>query len=174
MGEIRRRGRLVNETIKPDLVVCLHFNAEEWGNEKRPTLVEENHMHLLVSGNLSADEMTYEDERYDMLRKLLNRSVTEELPVSNALARTLSVTSGLPPYVYRQSNAIHIDDNPYIWARNLLANRLYLCPVVYVEPYVMNSLRWVMPGFRPEITTERKFLAGWRAKAFTGNMRMPL
>ncbi|HZC59387.1 MAG TPA: hypothetical protein VE154_05295, partial [Chthoniobacterales bacterium] len=24
-------------------------------------------------------------------------------------------------------------------ARNLLANRLYECPVIYVEPYVMNS-----------------------------------
>ncbi|MFZ4588920.1 MAG: hypothetical protein ACOYNG_08050, partial [Terrimicrobiaceae bacterium] len=27
----------------------------------------------------------------------------------------------------------------YIWARNLLANRLFRCPVIYAEPYVMNS-----------------------------------
>jgi hypothetical protein len=26
----------------------------------------------------------------------------------------------------------------YVWARNLLANRLYQCPVVYLEPWVMN------------------------------------
>ncbi|MFL6598482.1 MAG: hypothetical protein ACJ8KF_11070, partial [Chthoniobacterales bacterium] len=27
----------------------------------------------------------------------------------------------------------------YVYARNLLATRLYRCPVVYCEPYVMNS-----------------------------------
>jgi hypothetical protein len=26
-----------------------------------------------------------------------------------------------------------------MWARNLLANRLYDCPVIFMEPYVMNS-----------------------------------
>jgi len=26
-----------------------------------------------------------------------------------------------------------------VYARNLLATRLYRCPVVYCEPYVMNS-----------------------------------
>jgi hypothetical protein len=32
-----------------------------------------------------------------------------------------------------------VNDNPYVWARNLLANRLYRCPVVFLEPYVMNN-----------------------------------
>jgi hypothetical protein len=32
-----------------------------------------------------------------------------------------------------------VGPDPYVWARNLLANRLYECPVVYIEPYVMNS-----------------------------------
>ena len=30
-------------------------------------------------------------------------------------------------------------DGPYLYARNLLANRLYKAPVVFLEPYVMNS-----------------------------------
>jgi hypothetical protein len=47
--------------------------------------------------------------------------------------------TGLPPYVYLEPNAVRVNDNPYIYARNLLANRLFVCPVVYVEPYVMNS-----------------------------------
>ena len=29
--------------------------------------------------------------------------------------------------------------SPYVWARNLLANRLFECPVIYLEPYVMNN-----------------------------------
>ena len=29
--------------------------------------------------------------------------------------------------------------NEYLWARNLLANRIFECPVVYLEPYCMNN-----------------------------------
>jgi len=32
-----------------------------------------------------------------------------------------------------------IGSTGYVYARNLLATRLYRCPVVYCEPYVMNS-----------------------------------
>lgn len=140
VGEIRRRGKLVNETIRPDLVVCLHFNAEEWGDDAHPKLSDINHLHFLVSGSLSADELTYEDQRYDMLAKLLNRSYKEELALTNVMSRKMAAATGLPPYSYRDNkSAMRVNDNPYIWARNLLANRLYLCPVVYVEPYVMNN-----------------------------------
>ena len=46
----------------------------------------------------------------------------------------------LPPYRYKTSNAKLIDTNePYIYARNLLANRIYHCPVIFLEPYVMNN-----------------------------------
>ena len=29
--EIRRRAHIINHKIKPDLVICVHFNAESWG-----------------------------------------------------------------------------------------------------------------------------------------------
>jgi len=32
-----------------------------------------------------------------------------------------------------------IGANGYVYARNLMATRLYHCPTVYLEPYVMNS-----------------------------------
>lgn len=139
VSEIRKRGHLVNESIKPDLVLCLHFNAEEWGDEKNPRLVNDNHLHFLITGAWSKEELTYEDQRLDMLVKLLNRSYSEELPLTNTMAEVMSKATGLPPYVYRGGNVVRMNDNPYIWGRNLLANRLFTCPVVYVEPYVMNS-----------------------------------
>lgn len=139
VGEIRRRGKLVNESIRPDLVICLHFNAEEWGDAKNPKLVDLNHLHFLITGAMSAEELTYEDQRYDMLVKLLNRSYTEEVALTNVLAKKMQEATGLPPYSYSGSTAIRVNSNPYVWARNLLANRLYVCPVVYVEPYVMNN-----------------------------------
>jgi len=45
----------------------------------------------------------------------------------------------LPPFHYQTNNAVSIGKTGYVWARNLLANRLYQCPVAYIECYVMNS-----------------------------------
>ncbi len=139
VGEIRERAKLVNEKLKPDLVLCLHFNAESWGNPDKPKLVDDNHLHFLVTGAFSAKELAYDDQRFDMLVKLLSRAYGEELAVTEAVANAMRKATGLPPYVYRGSNAVKVGTSPYVWGRNLLANRLFECPVVYVEPYVMNS-----------------------------------
>ncbi len=139
-AEIHARARKVNRQLKPDLVLALHFNAEGWGNPARPTLVEANHLHLLVSGCYSARELEYEDQRYDLMVKLLNRSFDKEVAVSRSVAHAMARTTGLPPYDYKSNPAaLSVGRSPYIWARNLLANRLFECPVVYLEPYVMNN-----------------------------------
>lgn len=138
-SEIRQRGKLVNERIKPDLVLCLHFNAEAWGDADNPTLTDENHLHFLVSGALNSTELSYDDQRFDMLYKLLSRSFGEELAVTRSVASAMARQTGLHPFEYKGANAVNVGGSSYIWARNLLANRVYECPVVYVEPYVMNS-----------------------------------
>jgi N-acetylmuramoyl-L-alanine amidase len=139
VSEIRKRAEIVNEDIRPDLVLCLHFNAEAWGDQNHPTLTDKNHMHLLITGCMSAKELAYDDVRFTMLRKLLGRSYREELAVSESVASAMARATGLPPYEYTNNNAIKIGSSPYVWARNLAANRLFDCPVVYIEPYVMNS-----------------------------------
>ena len=138
-AEIRRRARRINELIRPDVVICLHFNAEPWGDATNPQLVDQNHLHFLIAGALGEQELAYEDQRYDMLVKLLNRSFLEEFALTNLVSRKMAAATGLPPYFYRSGTAIRVNDNPYVWARNLLANRLFVCPVIYIEPYVMNN-----------------------------------
>ena len=138
-AEIRARAKKVNSHLKPDLVLALHFNAESWGNPVRPTLTNVNHLHLLVSGCYSARELSYDDQRYELMLKLLNRSYDKELSVSRAVAQSMARATGLQPYTYGSDTAINVGGSPYIWARNLLANRLFECPVVYLEPYVMNN-----------------------------------
>lgn len=138
-ADIIARARRVNETFRPDLAVCLHFNAEPWGDPKTPTLVEKNHFHVLVNGCYSADELAEDDVRLQMWVKLLNGSHAEELAAAGAVAGTVAAATGLSPYAYTRPNAARVGDNPYVYARNLLANRLYECPTVYLEPYVMNS-----------------------------------
>jgi hypothetical protein len=138
-AEIQERARVVNRRLKPDMVLCLHYNAEAWGDPKSPKLVNKDHLHVMVNGNYSAGELALDDVRYAMLVKLLGRCYSEELPLAEHVANSISEATGLPPYQYTTPNAVRVGSNPYVWARNLLANRLYACPVVYIEPYVMNS-----------------------------------
>jgi hypothetical protein len=139
MAEIRNRAQVVNNQLKPDLVLCLHFNAEAWGKDAEPEFVPRNHFHILVNGAYSAAELRLDDNRHDMLLRLLGGMTAEEQRLATKIAETFARTTALPPWVYAGTNAVPVNDNPYVWARNLLANRLYRCPVVFLEPYVMNS-----------------------------------
>ncbi len=138
-SEIRYRAQRVNEFLQPDLVLCLHFNAESWGDPKNPTLIDRNHFHVLVNGCYLPDELEHDDERYEMIRRLLSRVYEEELPVADSMASTFARETGLPPYQYTTDTVTKIGTSGYVYARNLLATRVYRCPVVYFEPYVMNS-----------------------------------
>jgi hypothetical protein len=140
-AEIRARADLVNQTLKPDLVLCLHFNAEAWGDPNAPTLINRSHLHLVLNGAYNDEEVPLADQRFALLRKLLQRTHQEEILVGSTVAATFATASGLPPYSYPPDspNARAVPGEPYLWMRNLLANRLYDCPVIFMEPYVMNS-----------------------------------
>ena len=139
VAEIHERANRVNRVLKPDLTLCLHFNAEPWGDPANPSLTDIDHLHLIINGAYAESELVYADVRYQMLLKLLSQSFDEELGISESVARALSETTKLPAYHYNGNNAHSLGTSGYVWARNLLANRLYHCPVVYVECYVMNS-----------------------------------
>ena len=139
-SEIRRRAALVDFKVHPDLVLCLHFNAEGWGDPNNPTLTDTNHLHLLVNGSYLQQELEFDDERFEMIRRLLSRAYDEELPLADTIATAMARQTGLPPYEYPTTNSTtKVGSSGYVYARNLLATRLYRCPVVYCEPYVMNS-----------------------------------
>jgi N-acetylmuramoyl-L-alanine amidase len=139
-SEIRRRAVLVNTKLHPDLVLCLHFNAEGWGDPNNPALIDANHFHLLVDGSYLQDELELDDERFEMIRRLLSRAYDEELPLADTIAAAMARETKLPPYEYPTTNSTtRVGSSGYVYARNLLATRLYRCPVVYCEPYVMNS-----------------------------------
>lgn len=138
-SEIRQRAELVNNALKPDLTLCLHFNAEAWDDPRAPKLTDHNHLHLLVNGAYLPPELEFDDVRFEMLERLLSRTHDEELPLAEDLARTMARRTHLPPYEYTTDNVTKVGASGYVYARNLSANRLYDCPVVYFEPYVMNS-----------------------------------
>jgi hypothetical protein len=137
-SEIRARGQKVNDIIRPDLVLCLHFNAEDWGDAAQPQFSPENHFHVLVNGHYPVPELEMQDVRFEMFGRLFARVHAEELPLASAVAEGMAAATGLPPYAYTTPNAHRAGTSRYVYARNLLASRIYRCPVVYLEPYVMN------------------------------------
>ena len=160
-SEIRRRASLVNYHLRPDLVLCLHYNAEPWGDPNHPKLVESNHLHLLVNGAYLPAELELDDERFEMLQKLLSQSFPEESSLAETIAGTMAKTTGLPPYAYKTENVTPVGASGYVYARNLMATRLYQCPTVYLEPYVMNS-REVFARVRAGDYEGRREVAGKR------------
>lgn len=139
VAEIHERARKVNEKFRPDLAVCIHFNADDWSDPANPTFTERNDLHVLVNGCYSAGELRFDDQRFGMLLRLLTRSHPEELAAAGPIAKTLADATALPPFAYLTGNAVRSGANEYVWARNLLANRIFECPVVYLEPYRMNN-----------------------------------
>ena len=97
---------------------------------------------MILNGGYTDEELALADQRYDLLLKLLQGVHREEAGLSASVAAAFVEKTAMPPYLYdpQARNARNVDGNPYLWARNLLANRLYQCPVVYFEPYVMNSV----------------------------------
>jgi len=87
-----------------------------------------------------AEELEFDDGRFEMIRRLLSRAFDEELPLADTVALAMARETGLPPYQYPTTNSTTKGGTSgYVYARNLLATRVYRCPVVYCEPYVMNS-----------------------------------
>lgn len=137
-AEIRARAALVNHKLKPDLVLALHFNGEPWGSPDSPVFSDKNHHHVLVYGNVETWEWAQDDVRLETMVKLLQRTDEVETGLGTMAALSLAKATGLPAFTYKGDNARPADDSGYVWARNLLASRLYQCPVVYLEPHVMN------------------------------------
>lgn len=147
-AEILARTKVV-DSVKPDLVVCLHINAEPWPNAEKPSLVNKNHMHFLVNGTYSEGELSYDDVRFLMIHRILSRFTNVEVNAVKDMVMSFSMTKPVAPFLYAGSYATNVDQNPFIWSRNLLANRLFNAPVIYLEPYVANSnevIKWVMEG----------------------------
>ena len=74
-----------------------------------------------------------------MLQRLLSRTYDEEIQIADTAATAMAIKTGLPPYQYTTDNATKVGTSGYVYSRNLAATRLFRCPVVYFEPYVMNS-----------------------------------
>ncbi|MBX9742459.1 MAG: N-acetylmuramoyl-L-alanine amidase [Chthoniobacterales bacterium] len=140
-AELHHRAEVINNKSHPDLVICLHYDAQEWDDPKHPKLVNCERVHFLIGGNVNESELREEEDRFMVLRKLLNQSHLQEVGIANAVAHSFKARTKLPPFIYHNPTKARaaLASSLYLWNRNLLATRLVEAPVLYCEAYVMND-----------------------------------
>ena len=165
-AEIQARARRVNEELRPDLTLCIHFNAAPWPGG-RIRLTAANRLVLFAHGSYTPEELAYDDQKFRLMRKLLEGSTPVELGVGAAIGERFREVWGFRPESYAGSGYSHATGaSPYVWYRNLIANRMFDGPVVFVEGPYMNDremYRWIQAG---EYEGTRSFAGRNRGNVF--------
>lgn len=140
VAELQARATAL-EDQKIHLALSIHFNAlPEFSGTQRLS-DEPEHLHFLVNGSYLPSELALDNVRFELVQRLVQRYDRVEIPVAESFARVFSERTELPAFSYSGPNARPVGDSGYVWARNLLANRIFPCPVIYLEPYAMNGRR---------------------------------
>lgn len=137
--EIAARAEKI-EKFQPDLTLCIHYNAAPDRRPMRPRLFRVNKLVVFVQGSYMARELEDEWQRYHLMRKLLEGSIQIEIGMGEKIGESIAKNLESPPENYLEWTASNpASDNPYVWSRNLLANRLFNGPTVFIEGPYMND-----------------------------------
>ena len=105
---------------------------------------------IFAHGSYTAEELAFDDQKFRLFRKLLENSTPVELGVGEAVGRQFQERWGFRPENYEGSGYAHASGaGPYVWHRNLIANRMFDGPVVFVEgPYMNDRMMypWIQAG----------------------------
>jgi N-acetylmuramoyl-L-alanine amidase len=119
-AEIAARAQLANDQLKPDLTLCIHFNAVAWNDHFE--LVDDNRVVVFVHGDYLPDEVQDDDQKLRLFQKLLEGSHPLEIAAAESIATSLAEATRLPPVEYGPaSGSIRCGHNRYVYARNLAA-----------------------------------------------------
>ena len=138
VAEIRARGELVNRQ-HPDLTICVHYNADDWGDPNHPTLTNQSRLIIFTNGFYESSEIAYDDYKFDLLRKLLDRTAVQEERGCALVGQAMLDSFKYPPDIAGKLSAHRVTDVPSVYARDLIANRIYHGPVIYCEGPYMNA-----------------------------------
>jgi hypothetical protein len=138
-AEIYARGKKV-ERLAPDLTLCIHYNAESWGNPDNPQLVARSRLVAFVCGAFAESELYYDDQKFNLLCKLLANTAPLERRGAECIQQEMLNRFKMSAEEYPGWNMVRkIGPVPGVFARNLLASRIYPGPVVFVEGPFMNA-----------------------------------
>ena len=102
---VMARGNARQKIVRDDadrrrLIDGLELSVVRHGWELLAYVVMGNHLHLLVNGSYLEQELELDDERFEMIRRLLSRAYDEELPLADTVAASMARATGLPAYQY--------------------------------------------------------------------------
>ena len=138
-AEIAQRAENIRTEFLPDLNICNHFNATETSGSG--TMVKDNRHVFFINGCYGPDEVKNPMTRYYLFSKLLEQPLEIEIAVADAITEKMLGIAKLPPVKYGRSQyQCPVNDNPYLYARNLAASRQYPGPCVILEPFYMNNV----------------------------------
>jgi N-acetylmuramoyl-L-alanine amidase len=136
-AEIQARARKI-EKLNPDFTICLHYNAAPW--RWRPQLFNVKKLVIFTHGSYMKEELEEENQRYFLMKKILSGDTEQELEIGKHIAEAMEETFAMPAENYLSSGYAHpVGDHPYLWSRNLVANRIFPGPVLFVEGPYMND-----------------------------------
>lgn len=139
-AEIAQRAENIRTQFPADLNICNHFNATELSGSGAMT--KDNRHAFFINGCYGADEVAKSETRFYMFSKILEQSLDIELVVGDAITQKMLKIAKLPPVLYgKEKYQCRVNNNPYLYARNLAANRQYPGPCLILEPFYMNN-RW--------------------------------
>ena len=137
-AEISQRAANIRAHFPPDINISNHFNATEYSGSGE--MVKDNRLVFLLNGCYGPDEVENPLTRFFMFSKLLEQSLPIEMAVGDAITRRMLKVAHLPPAKYgREKYQCRVNDNPYLYARNLAASRQYPGPCLILEPFYMNT-----------------------------------
>lgn len=137
-AEIAQRAENLRNEFPSDINISNHFNATERSGSGE--IVKDNRHVFLLNGCYGPDEMDNPVTRFYMFSKLLEQSLNIEMAAGDAITAHLLKVASLPPAKYgREKYQCRVNQNPYLYARNLAASRQYPGPTLILEPFYMNN-----------------------------------
>lgn len=137
-AEIAQRAENLRTRFLPDLNLSNHFNATERSGSRE--MAKDNRHAFFINGCYGPDEVPNPTTRYFLFSKLLEQPLPIEMAVGDAITRHMLRVANLPAVMYgREKYECRVNDNPYLYARNLAASRQYPGPCVILEPFYMNN-----------------------------------
>ena len=124
---------------QPDFTLCIHYNAAPWSGS-RPRLFHAKKLVAFVHGSYMEDELESPTQKYELFTKLFENVSPVEIEIADAVTREMEAVMQMKPENYGNWDAVdRVNDNPYIWSRNVIANRLFPGPVIFAEGAYMND-----------------------------------
>jgi len=139
VAEIHARADRVTR-LNPDFTLCLHFNAAPWGRGG-VRLFDVKKVVAFIHGGYLENEVVEANQRHSLFRKLLENSTQMEIEIGKVITDEMKRVWQVPPENYLSSGTIFpVEESPYLWSRNLVANRMFPGPVIFIEGLYMNDV----------------------------------